>query len=439
MNFRFGDDANKSARYRRRPPDYSSRGVKIRLATLIALLGFAILAMNEAGKTETWERLGFRADADSAAVETAKLPAESTDDGKRPVAYGFWKELFRQLSSDQRELLFQIIDERLQQQEFSGNVDAAMQLMSGIDNQFHEFVDSAAGEVAAGGTESTRLTIRDLTSWLGDKHAKLSGAATDMAFAALQSVQDDLDTCAYRLVEDRSLLGRSAESLAWTRSWQRLGTLGKSGAEPLDVDIVQLMGQPNAYRGKLVRIRGTARGLESVAGNSQHLSIDNYLVLWIQPREMSRTPYCVYLRSLPDGFPEPAPRFQRVDEPVQIEGVFFKLRSYIATDDQIETCPLIVAHSLKWQPQSKSADNDTPWQPPIWILTLFFVGMPVIAAWLALVVYRSTKAMPIQTGKTDQRTISDNLKAMADDESIKSDRQRVDELRRQLNDQTDLL
>ena len=61
--------------------------------------------------------------------------------------------------------------------------------------------------------------------------------------------------------------------------------------------------------------------------------------------------------------------------------------------------------------------------------------MPLLAAWLAIGVYRNTKVAPIQSGAAEQQQIAANLKVITDDDSIKSDRERVDELQQRIEDE----
>lgn len=397
------------------------------------MLGITAVAMHEAGKPESWERLGFSS-------QVQALPeTDNQDDGSQshtglagdhdsfsPLDR-FWSIQFKEMKIEDRKLLFQIVEQATQQKKFSGNAGAARQLISGIVDDFKEL-----NQPDNSFSEQHVDTFRDLT---GDLEGWLSGKA-QLNPEQLSQFQNQLDSFAYDLLEDRSSLGRSAESLAWLRSWKRLSA-AESQTQSQDVTIVQLVGQPEAYRGELVTITGTAKGIERLKVADAEIGFEHYHVLWIKPQEMSRTPFCVYVRKLPENFPDSSNNFQNIDEPVAIEGIFFKLRSYVATSEKIETCPLIVADSIAWQPR-QTAKTEAAWQPPVWMLTIVLIALPLLAAWLAIGVYRNTKVMPIQSGEAEQQQIAASLQVITDDDSIKSDRERVDELQQHFEDDDEL-
>ena len=70
------------------------------------------------------------------------------------------------------------------------------------------------------------------------------------------------------------------------------------------VSFVQLFSQPDAYRGRLVQVRGTARLGYHVASREQRFGIDGYDVVWLRPADGSNSPMAVYVRTLPAGFPQ---------------------------------------------------------------------------------------------------------------------------------------
>ena len=72
------------------------------------------------------------------------------------------------------------------------------------------------------------------------------------------------------------------------------------------------------------------------------------------------------------------------------------------------------------------------------MLTIVLIALPLLAAWLAIGVYRNTKVMPIQSGEAEQQQIAASLQVITDDDSIKSDRERVDELQQHFEDDDEL-
>jgi hypothetical protein len=151
-----------------------------------------------------------------------------------------------------------------------------------------------------------------------------------------------------------------------------------------------------------------------------------YVVLWVKPAGSNQTPYCVYTKNLPEGFPEPEASFRKIREPVLIEGIFFKIRTYLATNGKLEECPLILADTVQWQP-AVAMDTTARWKPPTWLLMLFFIGMPIVAAWLAISVYRAT-ATTRQAGRKSDVDIADSLRVLAGESNIMTERDRVRQL-----------
>ena len=430
MDFNMRNGKAESGKPGQRAPDYASRAVKVRLATLVTLLGVAILAMHEAGKPETWEKMGFISEQAAEPVLPKLQPPETAIGQDEGTSQLFWRIYFRKLDVSERKLLLQLIDDRLNRKLSDADEETVHRLIEKTKIEFKKFATDHS-QINDMDRDLIQLRLSELRQL--PNQVEIIQEDTD----DLRVLQSLLDRCALDLVEDRSSLGRSAESLAWFRSWQRLNDLDHR-ISPAGTNIVQLTGQPDAYRGRLIRIAGTAKGLDRLDVSSPELPFRHYFVIWVKPREMSRTPYCIYARELPKAFPSTGGSFVNINEPVQITGIFFKLRSYVATGETIETCPLIIANKIEWEQKSNSiASTDARWQPPAWLLTLFFIGIPVVATWLALGVYRSTKVKPIRTVADDQKSISNNLRMIANDQDIKSDRERVDELRQQLNDDED--
>ena len=440
MDFKIHTDTSDSGT-KRRPPNYGSLGVKLRLAMLVALLGMTALAMNEAGKPETWERLGFSsppATSQSAATPDRNRTSPdaqsiSRDRGADRDGQAFWEAQFRSRNVDERELLLKLVEDRINGTAWAGDSVPANSLLKRIRQDLDR--DTNRTVLRENEATSVRVLLDDLEFWLAGNRPD---EGTDRRQSddhqpiktRFETLLGQLDALAYDPIEDRSALGRSVERLAWLRSWKRLSN--SMNTDPQPVTLVQLTGQPDIYRGQLVSIDGRVKGTERLRVADRELAFEHYHALWIKPREMTRTPYCVYVRSLPDGFPGSDGNFRIIDEPVSVTGIFFKLRSYVTTEESIEICPLLVADSVIWQPAITQSAAAT-WQPPGWILMICFLAIPMLAAWLALGVYRRTRVIPLQPGQQELEQIAKNLKVISDDDSIKSDRQRVDELQQQIN------
>ena len=396
--------------------------MRLRLASLVAALGLVFLAMNEAGKPETWERLGFR--STEAAVESSQgdqnTSAENTSfdstifENTIPAVDSalkkYWIEFFEDLTIDQKKSL-------VNKFWASSAQDVDVTPVSQLNQKYLR-------EYLARNPNLDETQIETLRSsnelWL---HFLDDGTSIELdQIRVIRTIYED---SIYEVVEDRSAMNRSIESAAWNWSWKKLAD---QKGEFKYVSYIQLTGQPESHRGKRIQISGSVRGLQKIDLRPGHdLGMDSYKVLWIKPSDSNRVPYCVYTRQLPQGFPSATNGFVELNEQVVVKGVFFKLRSYVAQNDQIEICPLIVADSIEWIP-TVATESVQSWKPPGWFLTMFFIGMPIIAGLLAWGVYRSSTAeSPVSRigVSNDNHNTWDDLTNRSD---IKSDSERIQEL-----------
>ncbi len=402
------------------------------------MLGLILIAMFEAGKPETWERLGFGSRSVVESVDTdadngqsdSHIATQHPDVRTPESVFGspeldeFWSNQFDQMVVADRTLLFRLLQAAKNQNPLEAAESA--NVVSLVENLRVGFDLLASTEQEIIGFEQ-RNQFEKLSQLLLDSaKGNTLNSVTDESQADLQQLQSLLDRLAFDSIDDRSSLNRSAEVPAWIRAWQQVSDRPLPGAFT-DVSYIQLAGQPAAWRGKLIRVRGDVRGIEAIEIKEQMPGFESYNVLWIKPVDSNRTPYCVYVRSLPDGFPKPGKQLQQINEPVVVDGIFFKLRSYHANNDQIETCPLIVADTIEWNPITVPTVTP-PWSPPVWLLALFFIGMPIAAAWLAIGVYRSTTGSRIALGQNRQMEIHETLAGLSGDRNIKTDQEKIREL-----------
>jgi len=148
-------------------------------------------------------------------------------------------------------------------------------------------------------------------------------------------------------VKDNALFSL-AEGEAWAQLLERARQLSPEELSEVSVGEVayaQLVNQPDVYRGRAVRVRGTAFS-EAV----KHTPVDvpgigEYHQLWLAPRGGGEWPILVYALELPEQFP----RGGGLRERVTVDGFFFKNRSY-QHDKGMGLAPVIVARSLGWHP-----------------------------------------------------------------------------------------
>lgn len=107
---------------------------------------------------------------------------------------------------------------------------------------------------------------------------------------------------------------------------------------------VQLYQQPDEYRGKLVSVRGTVRGVFEIPASRNDYGIRRYYQTWIQPYDNPELPLVLYVLELPPKFPVA----ERMHEEVEITGFFFKRWAYRA-QDAIRSAPLLLAKTVRWK------------------------------------------------------------------------------------------
>lgn len=141
---------------------------------------------------------------------------------------------------------------------------------------------------------------------------------------------------------------RAPESDAW---FHLLELLEKNTEERLaaaslgPVGYLQLERQPQAYRGRLVTVSGTARSATEVTAPANSYGIERYYQIWLQPLRSDPELIVVYALYLPLDFPVG----EELDEPITTSGFFFKRWAYPSRSG-ILTAPLVLARSITWTP-----------------------------------------------------------------------------------------
>lgn len=377
---------------------------------LVALLMMVLVAMERARDPRNYRWLW--GDAPAAAPRAAKPLAdtsltprspqrspqdqpERTSQPRDPLHMAqrdAWQQLVQSLSEDERQLLSKILDrwravndrplESAERRPLPAayDIDAARgnELLDQLDRGWSDYLARAESTLASRPAEQSSgqdwsqvidqlrrdwtsaglPTLRRLIS-AGDtpttSQDKLPASAPILA--DLQRVLDDL---ALDRVRDNTAF-QSGERTAWFRLLEQLD---RGAAEELagarEVSYLQLMDQPDVYRGQPVRFGGVARGGYRTEATANELGIDHYDVLWIKPHDGSNAPIAVYFLRLPAGFPQLAHRQKSgeitpLDEPVEVRGYFFKRLAY-RSQQGVSIGPLVVAAEPQWvaRPQAAS-------------------------------------------------------------------------------------
>lgn len=141
---------------------------------------------------------------------------------------------------------------------------------------------------------------------------------------------------------------RRADHAAWQEIFSTLrsrGAVGADGQPPREVSFGELLGMPESFRGRPVRLRGTLHRLEELAAPADAAEVGRYWQGWLEPAAGPAAPVIIHLLMVPDGMQ----RGLQIHEPVVIDGYFLKTAAYRATDG-VRVAPLILANEPRRLP-----------------------------------------------------------------------------------------
>ncbi len=193
--------------------------------------------------------------------------------------------------------------------------------------------------------------------------------ASELKGVDLSAVQDKT----YFRPEERSVW------FALLRQLQQMNERQLADKSVGELTYVQLLQQPEVYRGRVVTLHGTVLREERQQLDDNPLGLSEYHRLWIQPQGGGQWPFVVYCLRLPSGFP----RGDAIRAKVQIRGFFFKNWSY-PWEDGLGLAPVVLADQPIWQPPAPRATRkQTSWQN--WALAITVACVCAIGiTWLAI-------------------------------------------------------
>lgn len=201
--------------------------------------------------------------------------------------------------------------------------------------------------------------------------APASGATRDDGRDAAPPPAADR-TAAWDAVTDNAYF-LPQEQAAWWSLWERALASRDGPASPSawptsalptslgEVSYVQLLQQPEAYRGQLVTVRGTAIRCEATRPAANALGLERLDRVWLAPAGGGEWPIVVYVADLEPEFPRGA----AIRVPLTVDGYFFKVWSY-AYDGGLGLAPALVAARWKWEPSALRARRGLRSQPLAW-------------------------------------------------------------------------
>ncbi|MDB2687191.1 hypothetical protein N9Y42_08255 [Mariniblastus sp.] len=242
---------------------------------------------------------------------------------------------------------------------------------------------------------------------------------------AVIDLQHHLDGDALNLVQDRTAIGWVGDSVAWKRCWNKIhrGEIN----DPTFVKRIQLIGQPQEYRGKSVTVYGFVRDIETRTESSDssiarpqpnNATEVTYYILWVQPSNSDAGPYCVYCLDLPADLPRSRQELIGFQQMATINGIFFKNRSYQAADRTVQYCPVLLTDGLKLKP------------PPLklsraWMSAALML-VPILGVGIVWYAVRSTVSRKRLPSKKSQEETNVFLGDLKNDPSIKTDLEQIE-------------
>lgn len=192
-----------------------------------------------------------------------------------------------------------------------------------------------------------------------------------------QELIEQLAEIDFSSIEDNTPF-RKEEKMAWFATLDILARFSPSdlrAAKPPWVTFSQLYRNAAQYRGNVVAIRGEFMGVVHYPAPPNDKGIKGYYQAWLRP-DRENDPVVVYCLRLPPGFP----KGMRIQEPVEVVGVFFKRWVYHAQDG-LRAAPVVLTNEPYWMspPQSSgSAPDSSPNLILATIVSLVLTGVFVL-------------------------------------------------------------
>jgi len=399
------------------------------------------------------------ADSRTADEESAKKfdtgATGNRDPQKTPVAVDFWRATYSKLTDSQQEAFYQLLRRidtaRLEPPQSDLPLDATVKRL--IQLQLNH-QSTTLGELAVmpKGDQKNELT-EDLfafdQSWQKQALPALQASIVGDDFsmtnqATIRSIRDTIDPIVIRAVEDMTGMGNSRDKLAWLAIWdfvQRDSETVNAKNES-ETRLLQLKGQPGAFRGEAITVSGTARTIRLKILKQTLLNLDQYYEVWMDPPgRVNDGLICVCVATLPESFdtvlPPVTENFQDIKVPVTVAGRFFKIRSYQDASKSVSHCPVLIAETFTADIEANFSKSDVAaakWQPSALLSFAFLVLAGLVAIGIAYAVFRSTKSGTERADKPVSKRVGRSLEALVDDETVMTDAQRVAELNKRLEE-----
>ena len=384
--------------------------------------------------------------------------ADAADSQRSPLALDFWESTFVGLAADRKEAFYELLR----------RVDASKLDKPAIDLPFAAVLKELTKEhglhqskmlgelaVMSKGQAKTELTKQLFAfdqSWQNQVLPTLEASVEGQDFTlsdqtVVRSIRSIVDPIVLRSVEDRTGMGNPRDKMAWFAIWDQIQKDALSPPQKTSTTLLQLNGQPAAFRGKPVTVSGTAKTIRKKILKDSLLNVPSYYEMWIDPDDGANIELiCVYAAKLPKQFEANLPKqseaeaaevkesFVSIEVPVTVSGRFFKLRSYQDRSRAVSHSPVLIAKTFTANFPTSAAETNEAWLPSFGLVMTFLSCAMAAAIAIAWVIYRSTKSGSSLPNKPASSRVSSSLDRLTDNDSILTDAERVDQLNKVLDE-----
>ena len=425
------------------PPNYSSRGVQLRLMMLVAAFMLVVVIMERVRDPNLAFYRFFTQEEPYSDLQNApaepidtrpprtpeifsgdplgtirtvspihKLPSrlDSTrEDSLQTALLDAWSRMLSRLSSADRQILLKTLktarDGGICSRDDHGGMATVIDHFTAGWSEYLKLARSSLEN------DDANLSAEQIKAWQKlvtqlENHWTLEvKPALDVVFEdrswksdeaqVLEKLQSLLHQNALAQIEDNTLLGRGVENAAWFRLLDTLNTSPQTEIQSRStghVNFIQLFKQPQEYRGRLVTVRGRAKLAYFLQAPENVYGISGYYVFWINPAGGPNSPIVVYSLDLPKQFPaitggNPLQDRTPLDENVEFTGYFFKRYAYRSEGGR-NTAPLLLAKVPDWSPPRPFKSEPLP---SMHFLLLGIVGVAMLSGLLAYIAYARTR------------------------------------------------
>lgn len=306
--------------------------------------------------------------------DPAGREAEPSQDPVARTRRDAWRDVMDKLATNDRELFQATLDALLYAQPLNDEPRAAWpELLTKLDVAWTEYVSAARAALDASDStlsdaerQQWRGVLNEVMSyWIEETRPLLedampeSGETADLTVGQQQrliALRHELLDIAIGEIRDNMML-RPPEALAWFGLLNSVRLADEAQLRRRSdgaVSYLEMYKQPEAYRGRLINVRGEARLAYHVRAPKNPYGIDGYYVFTIKPADGTRSPLIVYTLGLPPGFPVVKDRdldrgTTELNEDVEFTGYLFKRWVYRSRGG-IDTAPLLLAQAPMWHP-----------------------------------------------------------------------------------------